>query len=852
MNRDDLSDGIRKPNSELDGILDYADGFAKSIKVGYLTSEIILYAIVSGKGRASMLLINHGLKAEDVLKAVFEINAVKDGEKRVKSRAELEAERDGKTARVKRLSADALAIAERTGCPYVATEHYLYAMTKLTNCAAGEIMRTYCDYGGLVKRLEEIIFSWSPKPRARDASYAPAVSAKPDEKERGYRPENEAQDYSDRPERYKQNAPSIEGTILEKFGYDLTAKARRGKLDPVIGRDAETEKIINALSRRNKNSPLLIGEPGTGKSAVVEGLARRIAQGNVPASLKNKIIYSLELSGIIAGAKYKGDFEERFREMIKYVQDHEIILFIDEIHNLLSGAKSDGMDASEILKPALARGELQIIGATTISEYRKYFEKDSALERRFSVIMVEPPSVGDCITIIRGLKDGFEAHHCVAITDEAIVAAVRLSDRFITDRFLPDKAIDIIDEAAARSRLALETIDKEILTKEEQARDVDNEIDYARSCGRSFDRLVQRLNEINDELDKLYDKHNKIIARQTPFVDADDVATVVAEKTGIPVAKLTETEKEKFLNLEKYLKKRVVGQDNAVKAVSFAIRRTMSGIGDPSRPNGVFLFVGPTGVGKTELAKALAEALFADESKLIRIDMSEYMEKASVAKLIGAPPGYVGYDEEGQLTEKVRRNKFAVILFDEVEKAHPDVFNIMLQIFDDGRLTDSKGRLVDFKNTVIILTSNAGAKDAFEARSSIGFGQGSPRAASVKDAFDRALRQQFSPEFLNRIDEIVYFDRLTKEGCCRICVLIIEKFKKRLAEKNISFIYDESVVSLIVEACYTEEYGARPLKRAVAKYIEDEIAERLLSGEIEEGANVYATGINGEIKFIVE
>lgn len=840
---------------ELSAFFDSAKKFAATLGLKYVSTEILLYAIAAGKGRSSRLLAEHDLKPEDVLKSAIDYNSAKNGASRNNSYY-TEAAADGRTARVKKLVKEARFIAQYTGCHYIASEHALLAMTGF-NCVGNDILRTYCKYDALIAALKGIVSSMGERKKpetpfnsAAEGGFKIAERADmpiANENFTGGAIINRAGEA----ERTVKGYPTIEGTVLEKFGYDLTEKARKGKLDPVIAREEETQKIINALNRRNKNSPLLIGEPGTGKTAVVEGFAQRIVSGQVPASLKNKIVYSLDLTGIIAGAKFKGEFEARFKEMLQYVRENDVILFIDEIHNIVSGAKSDGMGPSEILKPALARGELQVIGATTIDEYRKYIEKDPALERRFSVINVNPPSVEDSIKIIRGLKDTFEAHHCVSITDDAIVAAVRLSDRFISDKFLPDKAIDLIDEASARARLTLESIDKDILIKEDQARAVDNEIDYARSCGRPYERLVQKLNDLNDELDKLYQRQNKIISRQTTFVDGDDIASVVAEWTGIPVNRLNETEKEKFLNLEKYLKKRVIGQDKAVKTVSLAIRRAMSGINDPNKPNGVFLFVGPTGVGKTELAKALTEALFADENKLIRIDMGEYMEEASVAKLIGAPPGYVGYEEEGQLTEKVRRNKFAVILFDEVEKAHPNVFNIMLQIFDDGRLTDSKGRLVDFKNTVIILTSNAGAQDVAARKTAMGFG-GSAYEDDAAECYDRALKKQFKPEFLNRIDEIVYFDKLTQRDCSAICSLIMDGVKKRLADKNIYFSYDDAALDFIVQSAYNSEYGARPLKRKVCSLIEDEIAERILSGEIERGSRVFATGSSGEIKFIVE
>ncbi|MBR1890995.1 MAG: ATP-dependent Clp protease ATP-binding subunit, partial [Clostridia bacterium] len=525
--------------------------------------------------------------------------------------------------------------------------------------------------------------------------------------------------------------------------------------------------------RRQKNNPVVVGEPGTGKSAVVEGLARRIADGNVPLTLKNKALFSLDLASIIAGASYKGEFEQRLKEIIDYVTTNKnVILFIDEIHNIVSGGKSDGVDAGEILKPALARGDFQLVGATTLSEYTKYIEKDPALERRFQPIRINAPSVSDSITIIKGLKDKFEAHHRVEITDEAIESAVRLSDRYITDRFLPDKAIDLIDEAAARARILADTPSEEYKRKLEDRWRLKKEIEYAERVGNPIADLNEKLDDLSAEISALELSYERMRVKNRPFINGEDVARVLSEVKNIPVNKLTKSQAEKLLELESTLKKRVIGQDVAVTAVAHAVRRAMTGVKDPKRPIGSFLFVGPTGVGKTELAKALAEALFDDENALVRIDMSEYMEQNSVSKLVGAPPGYVGYDEEGQLTEKIRRNPYSVVLFDEVEKAHKDVFNLFLQIFDDGRLTDSKGRLVDFKNTVIIMTSNLGYSV-----------EGGAKTASDVTA---ALRRHFRPEFLNRIGEIIQFNRLSEAACSDICVLLVEKFKKRLAEQKIN------------------------------------------------------------------
>ena len=590
---------------------------------------------------------------------------------------------------------------------------------------------------------------------------------------------------------------------------------------------------------------MIIGEPGIGKTAIVEGLASKIADGVVPSSLKNKIVYSLDLSSVVAGAKIKGEFEQRIKDIIEYVTTHdEVILFIDEIHNLVTGAKSDGVDASEILKPALARGEIRVIGATTIAEYRKYMEKDPALVRRFQPIYVDPPSVEASIEIIKGLRDGFEAHHGIEITDSAIEAAVTLSDRYVTDRFLPDKAIDLIDEAAARSRILADEPDKDLSAKENERRKILKEIEYYKTLGKDCTLLQSRLFKLSADIDLLNEQLDRRRFKSAPYIDGDDVAKVISEQTGIPVARLTEAQSEKLLSLESSLQSRVIGQSNAVTVVSHAIRRAMTGVKDPKKPIGVFLFVGPTGVGKTELAKAVAETVFGDENMLIRIDMSEYMESNSVAKLIGAPPGYVGYDEEGQLTEKVRRKPYSVVLFDEIEKAHRDVFNLFLQIFDDGRLTDNKGRLIDFKNAVIIMTSNLGAHEKQNPAEQF-------RGGGETDRIMSALRREFRPEFLNRIDDIIPFRRLSKDDCAMICRLIIEKFKARLAEREIAFVYGEDVVRLVVDDGYSPDYGARQLSRAVTDILEDAVSEKILSGEIRSGSRVKAYVTDGFLNFSI-
>jgi ATP-dependent Clp protease ATP-binding subunit ClpC len=638
---------------------------------------------------------------------------------------------------------------------------------------------------------------------------------------------------------------------IQQYGTDLTQKAREGKIDPVIGRKKEIDKIIQVLSRRTKNNPVLIGEPGVGKSAVVEGLAQAIVQNQVPDLLRGKIVFSLDLAGMVAGAKYRGDFEERLKNAVQSIQSNgNIILFIDEIHNIVgAGATSDGnLDAANILKPMLARGELQTIGATTLEEYRKYIEKDAALERRFTPVQVEEPSVEDTISILRGLRDKYESHHKVVITDEAIIAAATLSDRFITDRFLPDKAIDLIDEAASRARLDSYNVPEEVKELEEKLKRLNLEKTKA-ARGENYTEAQKLYDEINEIQEKLKTYHADLKTGSTatiPEIGSEDIARIVSGWTGIPVVRMTEQESDKLLHLEENLHKRIVGQDEAVSAVSRAIRRARAGLNEPNKPIGSFIFVGPTGVGKTDLAKALAESMFGDEKLMIRIDMSEYMEKYSVSKLIGAPPGYIGYDDTsgGQLTEKVRRKPYSVVLFDEIEKAHPDVFNILLQILDDGRLTDSKGRVVNFKNTIIIMTSNVGASQ-IKKMSSFGFSSSSEDAVDgyedMKDNINEALKEQFKPEFLNRIDDVIVFRKLSKEEAGTICKKIIHSLATRLNQRNIRLDVTDEAVALLVEEGYNDMMGARPLKRIVQRKIEDRLSDEILAGKVLAGETVTVT-----------
>ena len=702
---------------------------------------------------------------------------------------------------------------------------------------------------------------------------------------------------------------------LEKYAINLNEAARSGKLDPVIGRDEEIRRVLQILSRRTKNNPILIGEPGTGKTAIVEGLAHRILRGDVPENLKNKQVYSLDMGALVAGAKYKGEFEERLKAVVNEVKKSEgdIILFIDEIHTLVGAGKGEGaMDAANILKPALARGELRSIGATTLDEYQKYFEKDKALERRFQIVMVNEPDTLSTISILRGLKERYENHHHVRIKDDAIIAAVELSNRYITDRFLPDKAIDLMDEAAAKlrmevdsvpeeldeisrkikqleiereaikrenDRLKLEQIGKELAELKEQEKsykakwqnektlvnkiqqnkvEIENlkfEADKAEregDYGKVAEIRYGKLQALNQEIEETQQKLHEMQGDQAMIkeeVDAEDIADVVSRWTGIPVSKMLQSEKEKLLHLEDELHQRVIGQNEAIEAVADAVRRSRAGLQDPKRPIGSFLFLGTTGVGKTELAKALAEFLFDDETMMTRIDMSEYQEKHSVSRLVGAPPGYVGYDEGGQLTEKVRRHPYSVVLFDEIEKAHPDVFNILLQILDDGILTDAQGRRVDFKNTVIIMTSNVGASNIL-AQNQLGFAAEAPKEEEdMKAKVREALKATFRPEFLNRIDEIIIFNKLSDENIRRIASLMLEDVKKRIEAKDISISFDDDVIASLAKEGFDPVYGARPLRRAIVRRVEDSFSEALLAGEVKEGDSVKCVMRDGKVAY---
>ncbi|MGW0733991.1 ATP-dependent Clp protease ATP-binding subunit [Streptomyces sp. NPDC002851] len=706
----------------------------------------------------------------------------------------------GLTPAAKRTLLRAYELSQASGVSYIGPEHILGALLGDPDAGAGQLLRTHgVDPQALRGRAESAA-------RA-DATGAPASAA-------------------------GAGAAAMAGTTLDEFGRDLTEEARMGKLDPVVGRAEEIEQTVEILSRRAKNNPVLIGEPGVGKTAIVEGLAQRIVAGDVPQTLKDKRVVALDLSGLVAGAQYRGQFEERLKKVIEDVTaaEGEVIVFIDELHTVVgAGAAGEGaMDAGNILKPALARGELHVVGATTLDEYRRYIEKDAALERRFQPVTVPEPSVAETIQILEGLRDSYEAHHQIRYTDEALAAAAELSDRYISDRFLPDKAIDLLDQAGARVRLKSLGRSTEAVEREDELAKLGREKDEA-VAAEDFERaaeLKQRMDQLEGEVAGIAERREGVVA-----VTAEDIADVVARRTGIPVAQLTSSEREKLLDLEEALHSRVVGQEEAVTAVSAAVRRSRAGMGDPGRPVGSFLFLGPTGVGKTELAKVLAELLFGDEHRLIRFDMSEFQEKHTVSRLVGAPPGYVGHEEAGQLTEQVRRRPYSVLLFDEVEKAHLDVFNTLLQVLDDGRLTDAQGRTVDFRNCVVIMTSNIGAQRILAHKGD---------TSEIKDALMDDLRGRFLPEFLNRIDDIIVFHGLAEDDLGRIVDLLLDGSKRRVHAQGMTLEVTEAAKKLLVAHGYRPEFGARPLRRTIQTELDNRLASLLLSGEAEAGDTLVA------------
>ena len=715
--------------------------------------------------------------------------------------------------------------AVRFKAPLIGTEHILIAMIKENDCVASRLLNTM---GVSVQKL-----------------YLDLLNAMGEDVSAGGK------------EEFQQSARAKgKGTpTLDSYSRDLTALAKDGKLDPVIGREREIQRVIQILSRRTKNNPCLIGEPGVGKTAVVEGLAQRIAAGDVPETIAQKRVMTLDLSGMVAGSKYRGEFEERIKKVLSEVMDDgQVLLFIDEIHTIIGAGGAEGaIDASNILKPSLARGELQLIGATTLEEYRKYIEKDTALERRFQPVTIEEPSEDESYEILKGLRGRYEEHHKVTITDEALRAAVRLSARYINDRFLPDKAIDLIDEASSKIRLSgymepeeIKTLEKDIEALERQK---ENAI-KAEAYEKAGD-IKKKQAKKQEKIDKIREKWKKERNQKNLVVGENEIADVVSGWTKIPVRKLEEEESERLQKLEEILHKRVVGQEEAVTAISKAIRRGRVGLKDPKRPIGSFLFLGPTGVGKTELCKALAEAMFGTENALIRVDMSEYMEKHSVSKMIGSPPGYVGYEEGGQLSEKVRRNPYSVILFDEIEKAHPDVFNILLQVLDDGHITDAQGRKIDFKNTILIMTSNAGAENII-APKRLGFTSVDDEKEKYRFMKDRVMdevKRIFKPEFLNRIDEIIVFHPLNKDNMKEIVSIMLSVINKRaMQQMGIELDVDESGKEYLIDKGYDEKYGARPLRRAIQSLLEDSLAEKILDGTVKEGERVLVSkGENGLI-----
>ncbi len=794
---------------------------ASSLGHTYIGSEHILLALaLTEDTAASRILQKHSADA-DALKDTI-VNLAGIGEPTQLSPSHM-------TPKTKRIIETAAHEATRNQSRQIGTEHLLAGILHEEECVA---VRILLSLGVSLNELRREVAEYTLSNREEDTEKS---------EQRGKRGEAQSK---------ISGAPT-----LSSFGRDLTAQARANKVDPIIGRDEETDRVIQILSRRQKNNPCLIGEPGVGKTAVVEGLAQRIVSGDIPDTLRDKKIVTLDISSMIAGAKYRGEFEERMKKVMEeVVSDPSIILFIDEIHTIVgAGAAEGAVDAANILKPALARGEMQLIGATTISEYRKYIEKDAALERRFQSVTVGEPTPEEAVLILRGLREKYEEHHKLKISDEAIEAAVSLSRRYISDRFLPDKAIDLIDEASSRIRIKSRTQPHDLRSLEEELKKLSEQKEEAVKAQNfeSAASIRDREKQLRAEYDEKKAAWSGERDKATLELTADDIADVVTAWTGIPVKKLADEEGTRLKNLEELLRARVVGQDTAVSAISKAIRRGRMGLKDPGRPIGSFIFLGPTGVGKTELSKALAEVMFGDANAMIRVDMSELMDRHSTSKLIGSPPGYVGYEEGGQLTEKIRRKPYSVVLFDEIEKAHPDVFNILLQVLEDGILTDSQGRRVDFKNTIIIMTSNVGAGALTEKKRTLGFTD----ASSVDDSEQQsraalsALKEHFRPEFLNRIDEIIVFNKLTHDDIAKIASIMLAGVVKRIEAIGVRIEFDSSVVELLAKEGFDEVYGARPLRRAVISKVEDAFSGAMLDGEIVSGDSVKALVRDGAVVF---
>lgn len=772
---------------------------AESMGHNYIGSEHILLGLLKeGSGVASVALHECGAEADTILEMIKNTTGIGSATK---------LNPNDFTPRAKRILEIAYQSARGMFHSYVGTEHLLIAILQEQDSYAV----SYLNACGVHEN--DILRVLSGAIGVDDEQYN---STNPTDK--------------------KSNSKS---ETLEKYGKDLTALAKEGKIDPVIGREKEIQRVIQILSRRTKNNPCLIGEPGVGKTAIAEGLALQIAKDEVPELLRNKRIISLDLTSMVAGTKYRGDFEERIQKAVEEVKaSKDIILFIDEVHTIIGAGSAEGaVDAANILKPSLARGELQVIGATTIDEYRKYIEKDAALERRFQSILVGEPTEEEAVEILKGLRDKYEAHHKVKITDEAIDSAVKMSSRYIADRFLPDKAIDLIDESASELRLKAFTPPQNLKEMEAEIKRLSQEKHSAVNSQNFEDaaKLRDKENELKDLLSQEKEKWKNLSSHEVPEVTPEDIATVVSNWTGIPVSQITKEESEKILNLEKILHERIVGQDKAVTSVSKAIRRGRVGLKNPKRPIGSFIFLGPTGVGKTELCKALSEAMFGSEDAIIKLDMSEFMEKHTVSKLIGSPPGYVGYDEGGQLTEKIRRKPYSVVLFDEIEKAHPDVFNMLLQILEDGVLTDSKGRKVSFKNAIIIMTSNVGASKITDGTTFLGFGSNSNENENIEKLVMEDLKRTFKPEFLNRVDDIIVFKQLEKSDIEEIARRMLKTLTKRLESIEIGAEFTENAISAIADAGFDKVYGARPLRRAIQNNIEDRMSELILENKIAKG-----------------
>ena len=796
--------------------LDAAGNYAKDFKHPYIGTEHLLLGLKSVySGVAGQVLDMNSLKEDEVVKVVGELVSTV-GEEAFSGTPK-------ESPRLKFILEESRKIAERFRMAEIGTEHMLLAIIQDTDCVAARILITLNL--NLQKVMQDCLTAIGENPK----------------------------------EFAEKNEGVAKGAVLEQYCTDLTALAEEGRLDPVVGREEEMQRLMQILSRRTKNNPCMVGEPGVGKTAIIEGIAQRIANEAVPEKMREKRLLSLDLAALIAGSKYRGEFEERMKKLVNEVKaDGNIILFLDEIHTVVGAGGAEGaMDASNILKPSLARGEIQLIGATTITEYRKYIEKDAALERRFQPVMVEEPSKEETVRILEGIREKYEEHHKIAISQEALEEAVILSDRYISDRFLPDKAIDVLDEACSKAALRGFKVPENIEQMERLIRNLDQDLEASIKEGRMEEAsiLVKEKKETSEKLRQAKGRLNRKQKNSRIVLSEGDIAEVVAEWTKIPVQKLAQSETERLKKLEKILHKRVIGQEDAVSAVARAVKRGRVGLKDPSRPVGSFLFLGPTGVGKTELSKALAEALFGDEESMIRIDMSEYMEKHSVSKLIGSPPGYVGHEDGGQLSEKVRRHPYSVVLFDEIEKAHPDVFNILLQVLDDGHITDSQGRKVDFRNTVIIMTSNAGAQSIVDVKR-LGFNTVQDEKEDYKKMQSNVMdevKRIFRPEFLNRIDEIIVFHALTEKELEKIVGLLCQDLVRRAKEQlDITLKIRSSVKKKIAEAENDRKYGARPLKRALQTQLEDPLTEAILNGEIKQG-DLVETGVSKkEIKFTVK